>query len=200
MKAIQLHLVLSMLIPKMVPAPTAFCSGVCEIPFSESCNDVVANYKFYGSCCSLADNTATGGCTLTITQVTGDGYCDYIAKNWTCGPCVNDTCSCVDGDNYVTSSGTAPCPSSNYDVFLPVMPTIVTEVMTTTSATNETFAPVYVTSTHPIYSAGASTGQNNKPSSHTQTTQGNKGKNTKNTSQAVNNRGNKRGNKGHLRS
>ena len=124
-----------------VPAPAYVCQGACQIPFAETCKTVISDYKFSGTCCSLADNTTTGGCQLTITGSTGTStaYCDYVLKNATCPP---NASSCLDQDYYIQATGLQPCPPDKYNVLAhaPTRTPVITPAPT--PAKNKTLAPV----------------------------------------------------------
>ena len=133
-----LCIVLALSMPKGVPAPAFVCAGTCVIPFVENCTTVISDYNFSGTCCSLADNSTTGGCDLTIVGTTGDVFCDYIPKNWSCNPLVG----CVDGDTFIQSeNGTESCPNSIYNATMGSTGTIQYHI----PITNYTSAPVPVT-------------------------------------------------------
>ena len=89
------------------------CNGACNVPFEESCPYVIANYNFSGTCCSLADNTTTGGCELTITSTTGDASCDFAPRNFSCNETTGD---CSDVMYFTQDGGTSACPVSSYTV------------------------------------------------------------------------------------
>eukprot|EP00536_Pseudo-nitzschia_multiseries_P005039 jgi/Psemu1/303081/fgenesh1_kg.91_\ len=83
----------------------------CFIPLRSSCQDLIDNYKFQGSCCALEIIPATGGCRITV----GFGNCFWYPF---CGDCP------VDGDLFVqdkcniiheTDAVAKVCPKFDYD-------------------------------------------------------------------------------------
>ena len=89
------------------------CNGVCYQYFPESCPTVIKNYRFLsGTCCSLADNSTTGGCDLTVTSSDGHGTCDYVSANVTCSS--SAVIGCNNQDISLISTAADPCPASSY--------------------------------------------------------------------------------------
>ena len=128
-----------------VPAPAYVCQGACQIPFTESCDTVISDYNFSGTCCSLADNTTTRGCELTIsgTTATRTAYCNYVLKNHTT-TCPPNASSCVDQDYYIQSTAMESCPLDKYNVLGHASPSpspAMTHVPTASGTNNKTQAP-----------------------------------------------------------
>jgi hypothetical protein len=55
----------------------------CIVPLALSCEELVADYDFQGSCCSLEDIPGTGGCRV---RVAGKGNCAWTPKCGLCDP------------------------------------------------------------------------------------------------------------------
>ena len=91
-----------------VDATTVLCNTPqeCIFPQDLSCADLIATNTFYGTCCSLADNTALN-----------DGTCVVTISN---GHCIWESTSAEglgqQGIQYLSESQ-QPCPPSDYDPF-----------------------------------------------------------------------------------
>ena len=78
----------------------------CYIPLMIPCRKLVNEYNFQGSCCSLVDIPATGGCRVTVAA---NGDCAWVPKCGQCHPSIG--CNKI----YQTTS-TNRCPASIYKV------------------------------------------------------------------------------------
>jgi len=83
----------------------------CVIPLRSSCEYMLENYQFQGSCCALEIIPATGGCRITV----GYGNCFWYPF---CGDCekdgalyVKDQCNVV----FETNALEKVCPKYDYD-------------------------------------------------------------------------------------
>ena len=80
----------------------------CIVPLRLSCEQMIEEYDFQGSCCSMEPIPETRGCRLTVSN---RGNCFWFPK---CGEC--DTTDEEIGCNVIyetESEGT--CPPSDYD-------------------------------------------------------------------------------------
>ncbi len=89
--------------------PLTFCGPEpCLVPINSiSCEELILNYEFLGSCCSLVDIPATGGCRV---EVAGKGNCAWVPFCEPCDP--NSESSC--GREFRTDNSD-PCPVLTYD-------------------------------------------------------------------------------------
>lgn len=91
--------------------PLTFCGpDKCLQPIQDySCEELILGFKFLGSCCSLVDIPATGGCRVEVGGP-GQGNCAWVPFCEPCDP--NDTSFC--GNVYETTTSDA-CPNLTYD-------------------------------------------------------------------------------------
>ena len=82
----------------------------CLVPINSiSCEDLILNYKFLGSCCRLVDIPATGGCRVEVGGP-GKGNCAWLPF---CGFC-DLTGDSFCGEIYETNTD-EECPDLTYD-------------------------------------------------------------------------------------
>ena len=85
-------------------------SSPCLEPYdSISCVDFIRTYRFFGSCCSLVDIPATGGCRVEVGGP-GQGNCAWVPFCEPCSP--NDPVQC--GMEFQTTTSQS-CPQLTYD-------------------------------------------------------------------------------------
>ena len=93
------------------------CEGVaCEESYTETCEELIIEYDWSGSCCSLADN-GIGGCNLTVVNgdCTNTGPMYYCDMGSTDNPfAVNCLGSLVALRNSLDTEGDE-CPASDYE-------------------------------------------------------------------------------------
>lgn len=78
------------------------CGGeVCKITFALSCSQLIEDYDFTGTCCSLEDKTG-GGCSITVSR----GFCYW------------ESYSNADDSEYYGSGSQTDCPVSLYNPFV----------------------------------------------------------------------------------
>jgi len=92
----------------VTPGTQNFCgSAPCIVDMAISCQALVEEYDFQGSCCAMEDIPAIRGCRI---EVSAAGNCFWTPR---CGECdLSAKCNFV----YSTTASTA-CPTSKYDPF-----------------------------------------------------------------------------------
>jgi hypothetical protein len=80
----------------------------CIIPLRLSCEEMIANYEFQGSCCSMESIPETRGCRLTVSS---RGNCFWYPY---CGQCDMSDEEIGCNKIYQTESD-GLCPTSEYD-------------------------------------------------------------------------------------
>jgi hypothetical protein len=87
----------------------------CLIPIEQfSCEQLVRDYDFMGSCCRLVDNLATGGCRVEVGFTPGavGGNCAWVPRCEPCDPNAGDNC----GWEYSTETTSYACDTEEgYD-------------------------------------------------------------------------------------
>jgi hypothetical protein len=91
--------------------PLTFCGPEpCLVPLQGySCEDLILNFKFLGSCCSLVDIPATGGCRVEVGGP-GNGNCAWVPFCEPCDPTNGSEC----GREFRTTTSDS-CPVLTYN-------------------------------------------------------------------------------------
>lgn len=87
-----------------------FCNDKCLEPLNDiSCEELILNYEFLGSCCSLVDIPASGGCRVEVGGP-GKANCAWVPFCEPCDPDAGDKC----GIEFQVDTDEA-CPDLDYD-------------------------------------------------------------------------------------
>ena len=91
--------------------PFTYCgSEPCLVPIQGySCEELILNFEFLGSCCRLVDIPATGGCRVEVGGP-GKANCAWVPFCGSCDPASGSEC----GHEYQTETSES-CPDLTYD-------------------------------------------------------------------------------------
>ena len=111
-----LHIVIPLTLFTPANGAARLCNpGPCKLPQSESCSELIQKNKFKGTCCSLVDDSETGGCVVTVS----DGDCYWEFRDFQCDPSTD----CFPPGTIWLANNDDECPLSTYDPFTEPPPT-----------------------------------------------------------------------------